>query len=271
MHHGIEFLVRDEEAKQKWWVKCHCGNKFKVEPYKIISKKKKSCGCLTKSSLQPGDIFNGMELIEHLEPNKPKSKSSWKILCYCGKVFTGLAQNVYSGATKSCGCSRFSHSGSNTRLYSIWLNMRRRCSETTNIHYEHYGGKGIKVCDAWNEDFSSFRDWSLLNGYSEKLTIDRIDGDKNYEPSNCRWAGKTLQARNKKANRKSKSGILGVTWNKKEKKWHSRISVGKDSFHLGTHIELKEAIEARREAEIKYWGEEYQDFNTILNDLEELE
>lgn len=86
------------------------------------------------------------------------------------------------------------------RLYKIWLGMKARCFNRNNIAYSRYGGKGIIVCNEWSNDFSLFYDWSIYNGYNEKLTIDRIDNNKNYEPSNCRWATRVQQSRNKSDN-----------------------------------------------------------------------
>ena len=88
------------------------------------------------------------------------------------------------------------HGLSNTRLYSIWYQMKRRCSDTKCNKYAIYGGRGITVCEEWM-DFINFYEWALANGYKETLTIDRIDGNGNYEPSNCRWVTVTEQNRNK--------------------------------------------------------------------------
>ena len=88
----------------------------------------------------------------------------------------------------------------NTRIYKIWSNMMQRCSNKNNTHYGDYGGKGIRVITAWN-DSKTFIKWSLENGYTEKLTIDRMDGNKNYEPSNCRWVSRKEQSQNIKSNR----------------------------------------------------------------------
>lgn len=92
------------------------------------------------------------------------------------------------------------HHGKGTRLYTTWKNMRNRCSNSNRPDFKWYGGKGIKVCDEWN-DFTIFRDWALNNGYTDELTIDRIDSNKNYEPDNCQWI---TQAKNSSKSLKRK-------------------------------------------------------------------
>lgn len=91
------------------------------------------------------------------------------------------------------------HGESKTKLYGVWLSMKRRCDLETSKSYNNYGGKGISVCEEWINSYISFRDWSLENGYREGLEIDRIDTYGNYEPSNCRWITRLVNARNKKS------------------------------------------------------------------------
>lgn len=83
-------------------------------------------------------------------------------------------------------------------LYSVWANIKTRCYNQNDVHYERWGGRGITVCDEWKNDFQTFYDWAMSNGYQDNLTLDRIDNDGNYEPSNCRWVTTTIQNRNKR-------------------------------------------------------------------------
>ena len=118
---------------------------------------------------------------------------------------TDILRNV----KKSCGCLiaeklkeiATTHSLSRSRIYRTYSNMIRRCTNPIEIEYENYGGRGIKVCDEWTNDFMNFYNWAIANGYTDKLTIDRIDNDGNYCPENCKWSTYKEQCRNKSNNR----------------------------------------------------------------------
>ena len=132
----------------------------------------------------------------------------WKCRCECGNECTIHANAIVRGHTRSCGClaeeiakKPKSHGLSSTREFQIWKAMRRRCNCKNASNYYRYGGRGVKVCDEWN-DFVNFYKWCAENGFKEGLTIDRIDNDGDYCPENCRWVDKITQGNNKSNNRK---------------------------------------------------------------------
>lgn len=131
--------------------------------------------------------------------------------CDCGNKKVVLAYSLTQGLTKSCGCLQKEiaknlfrkHGQSNTRLCHIWRDMHRRCENPKRNTYRLYGEKGISVCPEWSgsKGFENFKEWSDEHGYSDNLTIDRIDNDKGYNPDNCRWTDYKTQANNISTNR----------------------------------------------------------------------
>lgn len=142
-------------------------------------------------------------------PEKRGRASTWVCQCDCGKITHPIIANkLLHGRTRSCGCLRgdfvrerfVTHGLTNTHLYGTWHNMKNRCLNPRVERYKDYGGRGIKVCDEWLNDFQAFYDWAMANGYHEDLSIDRIDANGNYEPNNCRWVDMKTQANNKRNN-----------------------------------------------------------------------
>lgn len=131
--------------------------------------------------------------------------SKWVCRCDCGNELTVSSSNLRSGGTSSCGCYRretaraahYKHGGKGTRLYGIWKAMRKRCANRNSPDFPNYGGRGIKVCSEWQQ-YEVFKAWAISNGYSDSLSIDRIDPDGDYCPKNCRWATLHEQATNKR-------------------------------------------------------------------------
>lgn len=141
--------------------------------------------------------------------NDAQKAATWRCRCECGseKVVRGYALRY--GHTKSCGCLQseqiakrnMKHGGSRSHIYMVWDGMRKRCYNPNEPAYKNYGGRGIRVCDEWLNSFVAFREWAIENGYSDGLSIDRIDVNGNYCPENCRWSDAKTQCNNRRTNR----------------------------------------------------------------------
>ena len=139
-----------------------------------------------------------------------KNKIAWLCKCDCGNEKVVIGDSLKRGLVRSCGCLHSekwnkiitTHGLSEHPLYNIWCAMKRRCNNPKTERYPHYGGRGIKVCAEWENDFKAFYDWSVSHGYKKELSIDRIDANGNYCPENCRWADNYTQSINRTDNRR---------------------------------------------------------------------
>lgn len=162
-----------------------------------------------KTKIIPGMRFGRLTVIERSGTDSD-GKALWRCICDCHNILRVPGGNLVSGDTTSCGCYQKelagvtdkriypTHGMTETRLYTIWTDMKQRCNNPRDPFFSDYGGRGIKVCEEWETDFSMFYTWAISHGYSIMLTIDRVNNDRGYSPDNCRWVTFEKQANDKR-------------------------------------------------------------------------
>lgn len=212
-------IKRDKDSKKevRWICKCDCGTVKSVSAASLKKGASTNCGCEKFVDLS-GKRFGRLLVIERAEPiisSSGKTVQMWRCKCDCGNETVVRHGCLQGGHTTSCGCyhkekfgdiNRTHNLSNKSHLYSVWKNMKDRCYREKCKSYKNYGGRGISVCDEWRNNYKAFYDWSIENGYKEEqtsggvniLSIDRIDVNGNYEPSNCRWVTPDVQAKNKR-------------------------------------------------------------------------
>lgn len=218
--------------------KCeYCGKEFKT-----TNAKRKYCCCqcsnLSKVIDLTGKRFNRL-LVLKLDYCKKRTNGGkeyfWLCQCDCGNLISVRGSTLKNNSTQSCGCLQREiaqsvntiHGKYNTKLHDIYYSMKQRCYNTKNKRYKDYGGRGIIICVDWLNNFMTFYNWAINNGYKEGLTIDRIDVNGNYEPSNCRWITRAEQPKNRRNN-------IFITYNGKTQiasEWAKELNLSRTTIY----------------------------------------
>ena len=206
----LTVVERDYETTDKnncifWKCRCDCGNIKSIRAGGLRSGNTTSCGCTRRNDLT-GKRFGRWTVIK--KSRKDGHIQMYLCKCDCGNIAEVAQSNLTRGKSKSCGClqkeqarDRFTtHGKRRTRLYTIYANMKLRCYNKKNKSYKLYGERGITICNEWlgEHGFENFYEWSVKHGYADNLSIDRIDVNGNYEPSNCRWVNTEVQSNNQR-------------------------------------------------------------------------
>lgn len=150
-----------------------------------------------------GTVVNGFEVVsEYKKKTERKTYTYFKVKCVkCGFERDIVSQNLFRGVKCKCETKYHQHGQAGTRLYNIWSGIIDRTHNPKNAAYKNYGGRGISVCSEWAENFENFYQWSMKSGYTDDLTIDRLNNDGDYCPDNCRWITLQEQQNNRRSNR----------------------------------------------------------------------
>jgi hypothetical protein len=229
-HIGYLTCIKPVETKYPgvtgWLCVCECGTECVKTTQQLASvlrgeHRSIACGCNRSRGVDlTGARFGRLVVIERAAD---KGNAKWRCRCDCGSECIAYANPLISGRKNSCGCLErenrlnlwerknnglYGTYGErsrryNERLYNIWNGMKTRCYNSKSRSYKNYGARGISVCEEWKHNFPAFQKWAVENGYDEnapfgECTIDRIDVNGNYEPSNCRWVSMEIQRTNKR-------------------------------------------------------------------------
>ena len=176
----------------------------------------------------------------------------WNCWCDCGEYRKFPHKLVVGRKIKSCGCIRKKHGMSGTRFHEIWMAMKARCNGTAGERSKYYNGKGITYCKEL-ESFNNFLT-DMKEGYNDNLELERLDVSGNYCKENCTWVTHGEQVINRGQQVNNTSGRTGVRMPKNNPKWVASIQIDGKAIHLGSFSLFEDAVKAREDAELKYFG-----------------
>lgn len=267
--YGRLFVIRRDElalGRPAWICRCDCGIEKSIRSDHLASGRVVSCGCYSRESTSQsrrsaevpiGSKFGMWTVVGNRIIHK--KKSVYPCRCACGAERNIYACHLGRGMSQSCGCivakktadRNRTHGMSHTPEYGIWRSMIDRCHYLSCQAYDRYGGRGIFVCDEWRHSFENFIA-HMGKRPSDKHSIDRMDNNKGYAPGNCRWATDIEQARNKRSEKSTESGVAGVN-RTNSGKWIARIGIDGAVVNLGIFDQIDDAVNARKRAEKELW------------------
>lgn len=205
-------------------------------------------------SLGIGSRYGNLVVIKDLGMSAKTCKRAshyFECKCDCGRTTQVVMASLKSGNTKTCGrCNNSgAHHGYGCKIYNCYLDMRARCYDPKLRNYNHYGGRGISVCEEWMDHmngFENFVKWSMANGFNETLSIDRIDNDGGYNPHNCRWTTRRIQNINKRPSTQNTSGYVGIRKHNITG-WYGSVKVDNKDHYTGWSKDIMEAVKMRND------------------------
>jgi hypothetical protein len=250
----VETLRHNNINYRQFELICECGNICIKKLSNLRARDTNSCGC-DQYKGNPKDItgkkINNLTAIKRLEKSS-NGDFYWEFLCDCGNTTKLTIGNFNFGHTKSCGCIGAAHPFSQTPTHQSWRKMQDR---TRYEEYEEWHGD-VTVCDRWDTrkggSFDNF--FEDMGERPEGTSLNRINGSKIYSKETCEWATYSLQSYDQKRHKDNTSGKTGVRFRKDRGKWTARISYQNKNISLGCYETFEDAVKARQEAELKYYG-----------------
>lgn len=196
--------VEGQAGVRQFLCACDCGTERRVHISNLRRGVSQSCGCRWVATVNAGDRFGRWSVIQEVEM-VGRYVRRFRCKCDCGTETIVRMSKLRYGESQSCGCLAremcTTHGLSSDRIYYVWFDMMRRCYNSSCRAYSDYGGRGISVCKQWH-DVCTFYKWAMCSGYKDDLTIEHVDNDGDYSPSNCIWIPQSQQQKNTRRSRR---------------------------------------------------------------------